>query len=86
MSSLLSHEGVYSSTCHERTPSGPDKSVRTLQVAAHQRGGWAGGDAKYNIPCKTTYLLLSPPAVFILNTCIVIIMYAIVSKTEINAT
>ena len=28
---------VYSSTCHERTPSGPGKSVRTLQVAAHQR-------------------------------------------------
>ena len=23
-------------TCHERTPSGPSKSVRTLQVAAHQ--------------------------------------------------
>ena len=33
----------YSSTCHERTPSGPGKSVRTLQVAAHQRDGLAGG-------------------------------------------
>ena len=30
----------YSSTCHERTPSGPGKSVRTMQVAAHQRDGW----------------------------------------------
>ena len=27
------------STCHERTPSGPDKSVRTLQVAARHRDG-----------------------------------------------
>ena len=45
-----------SSTCHERTHSGPGKSVRTLQVAAHQRDGWAGGDAKYNTPCKTTYI------------------------------
>ena len=27
----------YSSTCHERTPSGPGKSVRSLQVAADQR-------------------------------------------------
>ena len=32
---------IYSSTCHERTPSGPGKSVRTMQVAAHQRDGWA---------------------------------------------
>ena len=32
-----------SSTCHERTPSGPGKSVHTLQVAAHHRDGWAGG-------------------------------------------
>ena len=48
--------------------------------------GWQAGDAKYNTPCKTTYLLLSPPAVFILNTCIVIIRYAVVSKTKINAT
>ena len=28
---------IYSSTCHERTPSGPGKSVRSLQVAADQR-------------------------------------------------
>ena len=28
---------LYSSTCHERTPSGPGKSVRSLQVAADQR-------------------------------------------------
>ena len=34
---------MYSSTCHERTPSGPGKSVRTLQVAARHRDGWAGG-------------------------------------------
>ena len=33
----------YSSTCLERTPSGPGKSVRTLQVAARHRDGWAGG-------------------------------------------
>ena len=33
----------YSSTCHERTPSGPGKSVRTLQVAARHRDGRAGG-------------------------------------------
>ena len=33
----------YSSTCHERTPSGPGKSVRTLQVAARHRDGQAGG-------------------------------------------
>ena len=33
----------YSSTCHEGTPSGPGKSVRTLQVGAHRRDGWAGG-------------------------------------------
>ena len=46
----------YSSTCHERTASGPCKSVRTLQVAAHQRDGRADADAKYNTPCKTTYL------------------------------
>ena len=29
--------GKYSSTCHERTPSGPGKSVRSLQVAADLR-------------------------------------------------
>ena len=34
---------MYSSTCHDRTPSGPGKSVRTLQVAARHRGGWASG-------------------------------------------
>ena len=34
---------IYSSTCHERTPSGPSKSVRTLQVAARDRDGLAGG-------------------------------------------
>ena len=34
---------IYSSTCHERTPSGPGKSVRTLQVAARHRDGRAGG-------------------------------------------
>ena len=46
---------VYSGTCHERTPSGPGKSVRTLQVAARGRDGWAGRDANYNTPCNTTY-------------------------------
>ena len=38
-----SFESLYSSTCHERTPSGPGKSVRTLQVAARHRDGWTGG-------------------------------------------
>ena len=38
---------VYSSTCHERTPSGPGKSVRTLQVAARHRDGWAGGGRNF---------------------------------------
>ena len=33
----------FSSTFHERTPSGPGKSVRALQVAARHRAGWAGG-------------------------------------------
>ena len=37
-------------------------------------------DATYNTP------RLSPPAIFILNTCIVIIMYAIVIKTKMDAT
>ena len=37
-------------------------------------------DATYNTP------RLSPPSIFILNTCIVIIMYAIVIKPKINAT
>ena len=37
-------------------------------------------DATYNIP------RLSPPAIFILNACIVIIMYAIVIKPKIDAT
>ena len=37
-----SHSG-YSSTCHERTPSGPGISVRTRQVAAHQRQGRRSG-------------------------------------------
>ena len=33
----------YSSTCHEGTPSGPGKSVRTLQVGTHRRDRWAAG-------------------------------------------
>ncbi len=37
-------------------------------------------DATYNTP------RLSPPAIFILNACIVIIMYAIVIKPKIDAT
>ena len=38
------------------------------------------GDAKYNTPCNTTYrpLLLSPPAIFLMNTRIVVIRYAII--------
>ena len=31
------------------------------------------GDAKYNTPCNTYYILLSPPAIFLMNTRIVII-------------
>ena len=30
-------DSEYSSTCHERTPTGPSKSVRSLQVGADQR-------------------------------------------------
>ena len=40
---MLIRLSYYSSTCHERTPSGPGKSVRTLQVAARHRDGRAGG-------------------------------------------
>ena len=43
---------LYSSTCHERTPSGPGKSVRTWQAAAHQRDGRARG-TKRNTHCTT---------------------------------
>ena len=62
----------HSSTC----TSGPGKSVRTLQVAAHRRDGWAVP----NVIGPTPYTTTSPPAILILNTmsCIVIIMYAIV--------
>ena len=31
------YASCYSSACHERTPSGPGKSVRSLQMAADQR-------------------------------------------------
>ena len=48
-SDVLFFPTVYSSTCHERTPSGPGKSVRTLQVAARHRDGWAGGGRTPNI-------------------------------------
>ena len=74
---------LYSSTCHERTPSGPGKIVRTLQVAAHRRDGWAAP----NVIGPTPYTITSPPAILILNTmsCIVIIMYAIVIEPNINA-
>ena len=45
----------YSSTCHERTPSGPGKSVPTWQVAARQRDGGTGeGGGMHNTPCTTT--------------------------------
>ena len=46
ISTLLTLETLkwkYSSTCHERTPSGPGKSVRILQVAARHRDGRTGG-------------------------------------------
>ena len=39
----------YSSTCHERTPSGPGKSVRTLQVAARSSQGRTGRRGTPNI-------------------------------------
>ena len=72
-----------SSTCHERTPSGPGKSVRTRQVVARRRDGWAALNVIGTTPCTTT----SPPAIFLLNTmpCIVIIMYAIVIEPTLNA-
>ena len=68
---------LYSSTCHERTPSGPGKNVRTLQVAACDRDGWTDGGRQIYYTLQY-YLLLSPPAIFLMNTRIVIIMYAIV--------
>ena len=48
--------------------------------------GTAGQAGTPNIIHLSSYVLLSPPAVFILNTCIVIMMYATVSKTKIKAT
>ena len=73
---------LYSSTCHERTPSGPGNCVRTLQVVARRRDGWAAPNVIH-----LARLHSSPPALFILNTmsCIVIIMYAIVIEPKINA-
>ena len=56
------------------------------KVSVHDRWPLVRGtggqmkDATYNTP------QLSPPAIFILNTCIVIIIYAIVIKPKINAT
>ena len=59
------------------------------KVSAHCRWpfirGMSGQAGMANIITLQDYLLLSPPAVFILNTCIVVIML-IVSKTKINAT
>ena len=69
---IIKIQHIYSSTCHERTPSGPDKSVRTLQVAARHRDGWAGGGRQILYTLQY-YLLLSPPAIFLMNTLIVII-------------
>ena len=43
----------YSRTCHERTPSGPGKSVRTLQVAARHRG------RQIYTPRNTTYTTIT---------------------------
>ena len=41
------------------------------------------GDATYNTPCNTTYSVLSPPAIFLMNTRIVIIMYGIVVNLKL---
>ena len=78
------HDLIYSSTYHERTPSGPGKTVRspTLQVAARHRDGWAGGRRQIQYTLQY-YLLLSPPAIFLMNTRIVIIMYAIVVNLKL---
>ena len=65
-------EHKYSSTCHERTPSGPGKSVRTLQVAARHRDGQAGGGRQISYTLQY-YIILSPPEIFLMNTRIVII-------------
>ena len=47
-------ESIYSSTCHERTPSGPGKvSVHCRWPLVTGTDGQAG-DAKYNTPCNTT--------------------------------
>ena len=73
---------TYSSTCHERTRSGPGKSVRTLQVAARHRDGWAGGGTP-NIIHLAILPTTIPPVIFLMNTRIVIIMYAIVVNLKL---
>ena len=76
----------YSSTCHERTHSGPGKSVRTLQVAARHRDGWQAGDAKYNrpTPCNTTYYITTSAIPSKCTHCHNYVCYC--SKPKINAT
>ena len=75
----LEQQQKYSSTCHERTPSGPGKCP--YMTGGHSSEGRVGG-AKRNTPYTTT----SPPAILILNTMsgIVIIMYAIVIESKMN--
>ena len=70
------------STCHERTPTGPGKSVRTLQVAARHRDGCAGGGRQILYTLQY-YPLLSLPAILLMNTRIGIIMYAIVVNLKL---
>ena len=72
---------AYSSTCHERTLSGPGKCP--YMTGGHSLEGrkegrwWRGGGVKRNRGLRLARLhYASPPAMFILNTmsCIVIMM------------
>ena len=61
---------IHSETCHERTPSGHGKGVRTRQVAPRQKdrvGGWGG--AKHMVTLHSAQIhCASPPETSILNT------------------
>ena len=52
---LTTVDAEHSSTCHERTPSGPGKGVCT---GGRSSEGRVGG-AKCNTPCTTTFITTS---------------------------
>ena len=68
----------YSGTCYERTHSGRGRSVPTWEVATHKRDRWAGR-GRYISYTLYDNPRLSPPAILVLNTCIVIIVYALLN-------